>query len=139
MQDILTAHFGDSSKVRLIDIGCGLGKYHPYWVNRVGLLQGVDVSAESIQRAAERNPHVAYKVYDGNRLPFADDSFDAVVTICVMHHVNPQERSSFVAELRRVTRPGGIAVVFEHNPLNLLTRRAISNCVFDEGVVLLPH
>jgi predicted TPR repeat methyltransferase len=56
MQDILTAHFGDSSKVRLLDIGCGLGKYHPYWVNRVGLLQGVDVSAESIQRAAERNP-----------------------------------------------------------------------------------
>jgi hypothetical protein len=56
-----------------------------------------------------------------------------------MHHVNPQERSSFVAELRRVTRPGGIAVVFEHNPLNLLTRRAVSNCVFDEGVVLLPH
>jgi hypothetical protein len=44
-----------------------------------------------------------------------------------------------VAELWRVTRPGGIAVVFEHNPSNLLTRRVVSNCIFDEGVTLLPH
>jgi hypothetical protein len=38
-----------------------------------------------------------------------------------------------------VTRPGGIIVVFEHNPSNFLTRRAVANCIFDEGVMLLPH
>ena len=139
MQDILAAHFGDLSKVDLLDVGCGIGNYHPYWIDQVGSLRGVDVSAKSIGHAAERNPRVVYEAYDGHRLPFADHSFDAVVTICVMHHVDPRQRPGFVTELRRVLRPGGIVVVFEHNPSNFLTRHVVSNCIFDEGVVLLPH
>jgi ubiquinone/menaquinone biosynthesis C-methylase UbiE len=139
MLDILAAHFGDLSRVNLLDVGCGIGNCHPHWIEQVGSLRGVDVSAKCIARAGERNPRVAYEVYDGDRLPFADHSFDAVVTICVMHHVDPRQRPGFVAELRRVTKPGGIAVVFEHNPSNFLTRRVVSNCVFDEGVILLPH
>ena len=39
--------------------------------------------------------------------------------------------------MARVLRPGGIAAIFEHNPLNPLTRRVVSNCVFDEDAVLL--
>jgi ubiquinone/menaquinone biosynthesis C-methylase UbiE len=92
----------------------------------------------AIERAAKRNPRVIYETYDGDRLPFVDDSFDAAVTICAMHHVDPPQRPRFVAELRRVIKPGGIAVVFEHNPLNFLTRRAVSNCVFDKNVSPLP-
>jgi len=139
LQDILATHFGDPSRVDLLDVGCGIGHYHPYWIDQVGSLRGVDVSSKCIERAAERNPSVMYETYDGDQLPFADHSFDAVVTICVMHHVDPRQRPAFVAELRRVLRPGGIAVVFEHNPSNFLTRRAVSNCTFDEGVILQPH
>ena len=43
----------------------------------------------------------------------------------------------FVAEMRRVLRPGGIALVFEHNPLNPLTIRTVAKCEFDEHAVLL--
>jgi ubiquinone/menaquinone biosynthesis C-methylase UbiE len=139
MLDIMARNFGDPSRISLLDVGCGIGNYHPHWIDQVGSLRGVDVSAKCIERAAERNPRVAYQVYDGDRLPFADHSFDAVVTICVMHHVNPRQRPGFAAELRRVTRPAGMAVVFEHNPSNFLTRRVVSNCVFDEGVILLRH
>jgi ubiquinone/menaquinone biosynthesis C-methylase UbiE len=139
LQEILGAHFDDPSKVDLLDVGCGIGNYHPHWIDHVGSLRGVDVSAKCIQRAAERNPRVAYEVYDGDRLPFANRSFDAVVTICVMHHINPRQRPGFVAELWRVTRPRGVVVVFEHNPSNLLTRRVVSNCIFDRDVTLLPH
>jgi ubiquinone/menaquinone biosynthesis C-methylase UbiE len=139
LKDILAAHFGNPSTVNLLDVGCGTGNYHPHWIDQVGSLQGVDISAKCIKRAAERNPNAAYAVYDGGRLPFADHSFDAAVSICVMHHIDPPERASFVAELYRVIRPNGIAVVFEHNPSNFLTRRAVSNCPFDEGVTLLPH
>jgi SAM-dependent methyltransferase len=39
--------------------------------------------------------------------------------------------------MARVLRPGGIAAIFEHNPINPLTRRVVSNCVFDEDAVLL--
>jgi hypothetical protein len=55
---------------------------------------------------------------------------------CVVHHVDPTRWRDFVAELWRVTAPGGAAVVIEHNPLNPLTRRAVKACPFDEGAVL---
>jgi ubiquinone/menaquinone biosynthesis C-methylase UbiE len=137
-QDILAAHFGELSSINLLDVGCGVGNYHPYWIDEVGSLRGVDSSPKCVERAAQRNPRVVYETYDGDRLPFVDHSFDAAVTICVMHHVDPPQRPRFVAELRRVIKPGGIAVVFEHNPSNFLTRRAVSNCIFDKGVILLP-
>jgi hypothetical protein len=54
-----------------------------------------------------------------------------------MHHVPPPSWDSFVAELLRVTRRDGVVLVFEHNPLNPLTRRAVRNCAFDDGAVLL--
>ena len=39
----------------------------------------------------------------------------------------------------RVLKPGGIAAVFEHNPLNPLTRLAVKRCEFDADAVLLNH
>ena len=42
-------------------------------------------------------------------------------------------------ETARVVRPGGLVAVFEHNPLNPLTRRVVRDCAFDEGVELLPR
>jgi SAM-dependent methyltransferase len=54
-----------------------------------------------------------------------------------MHHVPPAQWPAFAAEMKRVVRPGGLAVVFEHNPFNPLTRRVVSNCEFDADAVLL--
>src|SRR5262245_45200440 len=65
MHGILAEYFGDPSRVDLLDVGCGIGNYHPHWIDQVGSLRGVDVSAKCIGRAAERNPRVAYEVYDG--------------------------------------------------------------------------
>src|SRR5215471_21251044 len=60
MRDILAAHFDDPTGIDLLDVGCGIGNYHPYWTDHVGSLRGVDVSAKCIERAAERNPRVVY-------------------------------------------------------------------------------
>jgi SAM-dependent methyltransferase len=90
-----------------------------------------------IATARERNPDVLYHVGDGSRLPFEDGEYDLTFTSCVLHHVPPAERGAFVRELGRVTRPGGLVVVFEHNPLNPLTRLAVRRCEFDEDALLL--
>lgn len=135
--DLLGEHFGDAGKVRLLDVGCGVGNVHPLLVGNVASLSGCDVSAGCLGEAEGRNPGVAYRHYDGDRLPFDDAVFDAAVTTCVMHHVPPLQWPAFAAELKRVVRPGGMAVVFEHNPLNPLTRRVVNNCEFDEDAVLL--
>lgn len=120
-----------------LDIGCGIGAMHPALVGRLGRLEGVDVSDDAIGSAKSANPGVAYSSYDGQRLPFADGRFDMTLTVCVMHHVPPSEWPAFVAEAWRVTRPGGLFAVFEHNPVNPLTRLAVMRCPFDHDAVLL--
>jgi hypothetical protein len=54
-----------------------------------------------------------------------------------MHHVRPPEWPGFLSEMRRVVRPGGIAVVIEHNPMNPLTRRIVNCCPLDKNAMLL--
>lgn len=135
--DLLAEHFGDGKRVELLDIGCGVGSYHDLLIDRVGSIAGVDPSRDCLAQAEQRNPGARYSHYDGARLPFPDASFDAVFTICVMHHVPPAQWPAFAAEMKRVTRKGGLALVFEHNPLNPLTRRVVSNCDFDRNAVLL--
>jgi ubiquinone/menaquinone biosynthesis C-methylase UbiE len=134
---ILTERFSALSQLDLLDVGCGIGNLHPFLTGVVHTIKGVDISSECIATARERNPSVDYQVYDGKQLPFADASFDAAFTICVMHHVPPADWPLFAQELKRVVKPGGIALVFEHNPYNLLTRYVVSSCEFDEDAVLL--
>jgi ubiquinone/menaquinone biosynthesis C-methylase UbiE len=135
--DLLDQHFEDTRRVHLLDVGCGTGGFHPLVADRLGSVTGVDVSAKCLATAAQRNPQVNYHHYDGTRLPFDDARFHAVTAICVMHHVPPAQWPAFAAELRRVVKPGGLAVIFEHNPRNLLTSRVVSSCEFDADAVLL--
>jgi 2-polyprenyl-3-methyl-5-hydroxy-6-metoxy-1,4-benzoquinol methylase len=134
---IMTDRFGDPSRLDLLDVGCGTGNLHPLLAQGVRSIQGVDVSSECLATARERNPRIDYRLYEGNTLPFGDAAFDVVFTICVMHHVPPNDWLPFARELRRVVKPGGIALVFEHNPYNPLTRYVVSSCEFDTDAVLL--
>ena len=45
--------------------------------------------------------------YDGSILPFADQSFDRVVTCLVLHHLDPEQKRQSLREIRRVLKPGG--------------------------------
>lgn len=135
---ILTDYFGDLSRLDLLDVGCGIGNYHSFFAGKLHTITGVDVSLECIATASKRNPWVDYRSYTGDQLPFDDARFDAAFTICVMHHVKPPQWPLFARELRRVVKPGGLGLVFEHNPYNILTRRAVSSCIFDKDAILLP-
>jgi SAM-dependent methyltransferase len=122
---------------RLIDVGCGYGLIHR-WLRPAGFaVAGVDIAAEAIVEARRRQPGADYLVYDGERLPFADASFDLATAICVMHHVPPPRWPQFVAEAFRALKVGGALLVFEHNPWNPLTRVAVSRCDFDRDATLL--
>lgn len=134
---LLEDKLGPTEKLSILDVGCGIGNYHALLRDKIGKLTGVDPSSECIDEAKLRNPGLIYRVSDGIELPFQDGEFDAVYAICVMHHVPPANWIKFSSELARVTRPGGAVLIFEHNPYNPLTRRAVSTCPFDEDAVLL--
>jgi SAM-dependent methyltransferase len=127
----------DGGLPKVLDIGCGVGVIHPLLKGKVAAITGVDVSEESLKVGAKENTETNFIHYDGSVLPFGDQEFDAAFCICVVHHVPPPSWDAFIAEFHRVLRPGGKAIIIEHNPYNPLTRYVVSRCALDENAVLL--
>ncbi len=126
--------------LKVLDVGCGHGLIHPYIKQQEKVqidLTGIDVAASVIDLARQENPGITYDTYDGIKLPYEDNSFSCAYTICVMHHVPPEQWADFLQEMQRVVEPGGLVLVFEHNPLNPVTRNIVNNCPLDENAVLL--
>lgn len=134
---LVEARFGDPRSVSALDVGCGPGLTDRFLAGRIGELHGVDVSPEMVARAGAENPSVSYQVSDATSIPHEDGRFDVTFAICVLHHVDRAQRGELVREMARVTRPRGLVVVFEHNPLNPLTRLVVRNCDFDRDAELL--
>lgn len=128
-----------SEDMDLLDVGCGVGNIHELIGPHFRSVTGIDVSSASIEAAKARFPVYAYKAYDGGRLPVPDASMDLAMAICVFHHVPPAEWKALAVDMLRVLRPGGMALVIEHNPWNPVTRRIVSNCPIDRDAVLLTR
>jgi 2-polyprenyl-3-methyl-5-hydroxy-6-metoxy-1,4-benzoquinol methylase len=101
--DRLPLEFG----ARLLDAGCGSGRTMDE-LACYGRVSGVDLSADAVE-AARRRGHRDVRVARVEDLPFADGTFDVVTCLDVVEHT-PDDRAT-LAELRRVTRPGGLLLV----------------------------
>ncbi|WNJ90046.1 class I SAM-dependent methyltransferase [Bosea sp. 685] len=135
--DVTRARQGVPKELSALDVGCGVGNYHSLLSPHFKALSGVDISPACVETARGRNATVDYKVYDGVTLPYETGTFDVAFTICVMHHVPPSQWQGFAREMHRVLKPGGLALIFEHNPRNPLTMRAVNQCPFDADAVLM--
>ena len=134
---IAAANFTQYNDINVLDIGCGIGLIDHHLSTVFRNLHGVDIEDSVVEKARKFNSGVKYSHYSGTSLPFNDSSMDLVFAINVMHHVPPGNWDGFTKEMARVLREGGTAVVFEHNPLNPLTRLAVDRCEFDRDAVLL--
>lgn len=97
-----------------LDVGCGDGRGTHELAVRLGpgfTWTGVDFSDRAIAFARLMAPDLHFEVQDGEALAADDAAFDLVVAREVIEHVPPDEVGAFVAELRRVLRPGGTLVV----------------------------
>lgn len=135
---LLQGHFKEKSGLGLLDVGCGTGTLHPALVAAGLNVSAVDVAMGPLEVARTTNPKVRYAMYDGRSLPFAGPMFDVTLAVCVLHHIPEHKHAALLAEMRRVTRLGGLVCIIEHNPLNPLTRLAVWRCSFDTDAVLLP-
>lgn len=130
----------DADPADILDFGCGIGESLPFLRSYFphAALHGIDVSSECVRLAQARlGTAASLSSYGGNRLPFADESFDLVFTACVFHHIPPADHARALREIRRVLRPGGHFFLFEHNPWNPATRHAVANCPFDANAILI--
>jgi 2-polyprenyl-6-hydroxyphenyl methylase/3-demethylubiquinone-9 3-methyltransferase len=94
---------------RILDLGCGKGRFAVQLVRAGGNMIGLDRSLPMLARAGSL-PRVRGTA---RRLPFAAASFDAVIAIEVFEHIAAVDE--VLLEVRRVLRPGGIVAIVDKN------------------------
>lgn len=129
-----------ASPLRITDFGSGIGNSIPYFRRYFPslTLSCVDVSARSIQVAKDRFPgKETFLLIEGENIPIKDASQDIVFSACVFHHISRNRHEHWIKELLRITRPGGVLAIYEHNPFNPLTVRAFNTCPLDRYARLI--
>jgi SAM-dependent methyltransferase len=103
----------------LLDIGCGVGGPARYLAQRFGCkVSGIDITppfieaAQGLTKLLHMEAQVALSLGDGNRLPYADASFDGAYTQHVT--MNVADRNGFFSEAYRVLKPGAFFALTEH-------------------------
>jgi 2-polyprenyl-3-methyl-5-hydroxy-6-metoxy-1,4-benzoquinol methylase len=122
---------------KILDYGCGVGAVSKHLTQAFphATVDGFDPSEESI---ANVDPAIRARgtfTSDWNRIP---SGYDLIVVSNVMHHVPPVQRRQVIARIHDRLAPLGMLIIVEHNPVNPLTRRAVSSCAFDDDAILLP-
>nr|WP_204565776.1 23S rRNA (guanine(745)-N(1))-methyltransferase [Citrobacter braakii] len=126
--DALTQRLS-SEDAAILDIGCGEGYYTHAFADGLGgcTTFGLDVSKVAIKAAARRYPQVTFCVASSHRLPFADESMDAIIRIYA---------PCKAPELARVVKPGGWVITATPGPRHLMELKGL---IYDEVRLHAPH
>lgn len=100
---------------RILDVGCGVGVYVDKFRTLGARAFGVDIDPEKLSRASHDKSLATLAVSVSEELPFKDDGFDAVLLHEVIEHVDDDRQT--IQEAHRVTRSGGVVIVFAPNRL----------------------
>jgi SAM-dependent methyltransferase len=107
------ADFCGARGLRVLEIGCGMGTDGARFAQAGAHYTGIDLTQAAIDIARKRfelsGLEGEFRVADAENLDFSDDSFDRVYSHGVLHHTPDTPRA--VAEIHRVLKPGGQAVV----------------------------
>ena len=110
LSEVLSPHLAEGD--RLLDAGGGTGATGA-WLSEHGPLVVADMEAMGLRLNRERHQAEGFVAADVNRLPFAGDSFAAVLCVTVLCHRSIPSPAAVVGELARVTRPGGVVCLME--------------------------
>jgi SAM-dependent methyltransferase len=142
------AGFAGTRGVRVLEIGCGLGTDGAQFAKAGADYTGVDLTEAAIDLARTRfevsGLKGEFRVADAENLDFPNDSFDLVYSHGVLHHTPDTARA--VAEIHRVLKPGGRAVVmlYHRGSYNYrvgirILRRAGARLLKSEGGLGIIH
>lgn len=110
---------------RLLDAGCGTGGFLRFALERGAFAStaGVDIAQAAIDLARAAVPEAALEVAPLRALPFADGSFDAIVSNDVLQHVPEEDVEQSLRELRRVLTANGTLVLRTNGSRHLRRER----------------
>lgn len=130
---------GNPAGLTALDLGCGTGR-HAIWLSAAGAnVTAIDFSRGMLEEARKKPgaQGIRFMQHDAQGgLPFADGSFDLVVSGLVLEHI--ERLSPFFAEIHRVLRKGGRAVVSAMHPAMFLRGSQARFTDPVTGVVVAP-
>jgi SAM-dependent methyltransferase len=102
-----------SEQARILDYGCGYGRtLAELSVNSFANLVGTDFSERMLLRARAEAPHAALVRNEGKVFPFANASFDVVLSFAVLTCIPADnDQQQLIAEVLRVLRPNGLLYI----------------------------
>jgi 2-polyprenyl-3-methyl-5-hydroxy-6-metoxy-1,4-benzoquinol methylase len=122
---------------KILDYGCGIGLVCCQMKQQLpqARIDGYDVSDASL---GQIDPALRAQGTFTSEMRDLGRDYDVAILANVLHHVRPEDRQDTISQVAGLLGVDGRLVIFEHNPANPLTRRAVANCPFDEDAILLP-
>lgn len=110
-------HFADHLQVAgkdILDIGCSTGTCASTVVDMANnRYVGIDIEPQYIQRATRRSPRGRFLTMDARALTFPDDSFDVILFVGALHHMDDGLIEQCFLQIKRVLRPDGVVLCAE--------------------------
>jgi ubiquinone/menaquinone biosynthesis C-methylase UbiE len=102
-----------TSPGRIIDFGCGVGRFAETALEFADSYVGVDINSGAFAHA----PGLKNAEFVGlpeDRIPFEDNSFDSAMSLTVLQHiVDPEHYATWSSEIARVVKPGGLIYIID--------------------------
>lgn len=104
-----------SESSSVLEMGCGAGYGANLLSQHVKEIIGLDVDQDMIAYALKKygSENCFFKLYDGIKIPYQDNTFDAVVSLQVIEHI--QDDSNYISEIHRVLKNNGIFILTTPN------------------------
>ena len=130
---INTSYLTDYATV--LDFGCGtstltiMAKKHRPSISITGIDIDKTILKKATEKIGEKKLDINLIAYDGKQLPFADSSFERIISCLVFHHLETTVKQKILAELYRVTKTGGQMIIADFGRSESWLQRILFNMI----------
>lgn len=112
------ARFAGTAPKQVLDVACGTGSQARILAGSGHTVCGIDLTRAMLERAIKKCNRYGQAFFiegDASRMPFRGESFDISVVSLAIHEIPAETALKVLAEMKRVTRPGGHIIIIELN------------------------
>jgi ubiquinone/menaquinone biosynthesis C-methylase UbiE len=127
-------------KKKCLDFGCGTGYWIQNYLDKGGLVTGIDENPELIEFCRRKYPEIEFNIFN-QRLPYADSVFDFIFSTWVFQEITDEKILMLsLKEIERVLKPNSILVIINNiypNDRELISKTSYGD-IFKNGSDFLP-
>lgn len=125
----------------MLDFGCGCGRTLRHWSDLEGVqIHGTDYNADLIEWCRDNLPFATFRVNDLEPpLDYPDGTFDFIYAFSVFTHLPEDLQLRWIAELRRVLKPGGYLLITTHGDWHVDYLEESEVAMYRSGNMVVRH